>query len=82
MAKERAEYWQKNGVNCQYLTRPDRKGYKAGNLKYHMESINGDFVAFFDSDHQCVPQFLYMTVPHCFDHGGHKRDIGLVQAPW
>lgn len=82
VAKERAEYWQKNGVNCQYLTRPDRKGYKAGNLKYHMESINGDFVAFFDSDHQCVPQFLYMTVPHFFDHGGHKRDIGLVQAPW
>ena len=26
-------------VDCQYLTRPDRNGYKAGNLKHHMESI-------------------------------------------
>lgn len=66
VAKQRAEYWQKNGVDCQYLTRPDRNGYKAGNLKHHMESIKGDFVAFFDSDHLCVPQFLYMTVPHFF----------------
>ena len=23
VAKQRAEYWQKNGVDCQYLTRPD-----------------------------------------------------------
>lgn len=82
-AKERAEYWQRNGINCQHLTRPTRHGFKAGNLKYHFKSINGEFVAYFDSDHRCDPKFLQKTVPHFFcDRGNHLFDIGLVQTPW
>lgn len=81
-ASERVKYWKQKGMNCQYLTRPNREGYKAGNLKYHMESIMSDFVAFFDSDHLCDPAFLNSTVPFFFCHRGHKHDVGLVQAPW
>uniref|UniRef100_A0A7S4JMQ5 Sulfotransferase domain-containing protein n=1 Tax=Odontella aurita TaxID=265563 RepID=A0A7S4JMQ5_9STRA len=83
IAKSRTEHWQKQGVNCQHLTRPSRVGYKAGNLSFHMHKIQGEFVAFFDADHRCEPEFLHHTVPHFFDNLGHsKYDVGLVQAPW
>ena len=42
IARRRADYWRREGVNCQYLTRPDRVGYKAGNLAHHMPSVQGE----------------------------------------
>ena len=75
--------WKRKGINCQRLTRPDRVGYKAGNLAYHMRNIEGEFVVYMDSDHLCRRDFLLRAMPHFYDMKGNpKYEIGLVQAPW
>jgi cellulose synthase/poly-beta-1,6-N-acetylglucosamine synthase-like glycosyltransferase len=76
-----ANYYSK-GVNCKRFDRPDRVGYKAGNLHSHTHRIEGDFVALFDADHRCDRQFLRRTVPHFFDNKGMRNNVGLVQVPW
>lgn len=76
--------WREKGVRAQRLTRPDRIGYKAGNLAYHHKtSLKTEFIAIFDSDHRAHPEFLRRTVPHFFyDNGEPNFEIGLVQCPW
>jgi cellulose synthase/poly-beta-1,6-N-acetylglucosamine synthase-like glycosyltransferase len=69
-------------VSIKHRTRPDRVGYKAGNLRYHFETIQGDFVAHFDADHQMELDFLKRAMPHFFnEHGKSKDMVGCVQAP-
>ena len=43
IARRRADRWRREGVDCRYLTRPDRVGYKAGNLAHHLPSVQGEF---------------------------------------
>ena len=72
-----------NGLNVTRKSRPNRRGYKAGNLAYHHEnSLTTEFVAFFDADHRPHPQFLKKTMPHFFDRCGSQNRVGLVQCPW
>jgi len=74
---------EQHGMNCHRLTRPDRIGYKAGNLHHHTPAIQGDFVGMFDADHRCENQFLRRAVSHFFDQEGSTNErIGLVQCPW
>ena len=81
--EEQVSFWRGRGISIQRLTRPDRLGYKAGNLKYHFKSIETDYVAHFDADHRMEPDFLKRTMPIFFDaEGNSKDDIALVQAPW
>ena len=83
IAQEVCNYWKRNGVNCEYQTRPDRVGYKAGNLAYHIRNVRGDFIAIMDSDHICEPDFLQRAVPHFYKENGEPNyEIGLVQTPW
>lgn len=78
-----AEEWRTRGVNCQRLTRPTRVGYKAGNLHAHSEDVRGDFVALFDADHRCEPDYLRKAIPHFFNEdGSDKEKVGLVATPW
>ncbi len=49
IARMRCDYWKRNGVNCQHLGRPDRVGYKAGNLSFHFSGIKGDFLGTYDT---------------------------------
>jgi len=78
-----AASWRRKNVSCNRYSRPDRKGYKAGSLQYHTNKIKGDFVAIFDADHRCAPQFLQRTVRQFFHSDGtDKPEIGLVQTPW
>lgn len=70
-------------VNITQRRRPDRVGYKAGNLRYHFASIRGDFVAMFDADHRMESDFLRRAMPFFYDKDGNSLSkVGLVQAPW
>jgi cellulose synthase/poly-beta-1,6-N-acetylglucosamine synthase-like glycosyltransferase len=72
-----AASWQERGVSCVRKFRPDRVGYKAGSLYHHTPSIQGGFVAMFDSDHRAEPDFLRRAIPQFYDDNGNdKLDIG------
>jgi cellulose synthase (UDP-forming) len=60
-----------------YITRPDNKHAKAGNLNHAMSVTRGEFVTIFDCDHIPVRAFLQLTV------GWLVRDKGMamVQTP-
>lgn len=63
------------GVDIRHLRRPDRAGFKAGNLQHGLATARGEFVAIFDAD--CVPDpgFLRRTLPYFRDPG-----VGIVFA--
>jgi cellulose synthase (UDP-forming) len=60
-----------------YLTRPDNKYAKAGNLNHALGKTRGELVAIFDCDHVPARSFLQTTV------GWFLRDakMALVQTP-
>lgn len=64
-------------VGIGYITRPDNKHAKAGNLNYALTQIDGELVAIFDCDHIPSRAFLQLTV------GWFLRDarLALVQTP-
>lgn len=49
-------------VGVHYLTRPDNKNAKAGNLNHALTKSTGDFIAIFDCDHIPVRSFLTETM--------------------
>jgi cellulose synthase (UDP-forming) len=63
-------------LGAHYLTRPDNKHYKAGNLNHAMEVIEADVFAIFDADHVASPNFLRHTLAYFDD-----PDVALVQTP-
>ncbi|TMO07369.1 UDP-forming cellulose synthase catalytic subunit [Pseudoalteromonas sp. S558] len=69
------EFAQEVGVG--YLTRPDSKHAKAGNMNSAMRFTNGEYIAIFDCDHVPARSFLQMTM------GQFLKDskVCLVQTP-
>jgi cellulose synthase (UDP-forming) len=59
-----------------YLTRPDRRGAKAGNVNEAMKRTSGDFIVIFDADHVPSPEFLERTMG-AFD----GERVSFVQTP-
>lgn len=59
-----------------WLTRPDNRGHKAGNLNEALKRTDGDFFAVFDADHVPDAAFLERLLPWFRD-----ADIAWVQAP-
>jgi cellulose synthase (UDP-forming) len=64
-----------------YLTRPDHRHAKAGNLNHAIETLRcspdpPDFVAVFDADFIAQPRFLSRTLPLF-----HDERVGVVQTP-
>lgn len=83
LASNAVALWRSRGINIERLTRPDRLGYKAGNLRYNFPRHRGDFVAYFDADHRAERDFLKNTIPYFFDQSGMPRaKVALVQTPW
>lgn len=83
LIEKSVEHWRSQGVKVKRLTRPDRVGYKAGNLRYHFESVEGEYVAYFDADHRPEKDFLRNVLPYFFDENGvEKSEVALVQTPW
>lgn len=65
------------GHNISYLHRPDRTGFKAGNLASALPHATGEFIAIFDADFLPEPDFLRRTI-HYFTN----PKVGLVQTRW
>ncbi len=76
-AHQRVEYWQKHGLDIQYLHRTNRSGYKAGALDEAMPEVKGEFIAIFDADFVPKPSFLKRTV-HFFN----DPKVGMIQGRW
>jgi cellulose synthase/poly-beta-1,6-N-acetylglucosamine synthase-like glycosyltransferase len=62
------------GIN--YISRPDNRHFKAGNLNYAFERTDGEFVVILDADHVPEPHFITRLI-------GYFRDerLGYVQTP-
>lgn len=63
-------------LGVRYLRRPDRKGFKAGNLNHALEHTEGELVAVLDADHWASPDFLDRTIPAFRD-----PRVAFVQTP-
>lgn len=63
-------------LGAEYLTRPDNRGAKAGNINAALGKTDGDLIAVFDADHVPFKNFLTELL-------GYFRDprVALVQAP-
>jgi cellulose synthase/poly-beta-1,6-N-acetylglucosamine synthase-like glycosyltransferase/predicted Zn-dependent protease len=63
-------------LGCIYMTRPDNRHAKAGNLNYAFERTDGEFLIIFDADHVPEPHFIRRLI-------GYFRDekLGFVQTP-
>jgi len=64
-------------LGCRYITRPDNKGAKAGNINHAMMVSDGELIAIFDADHVPVRSFLQTTVGFFLDN----ENTALVQTP-
>jgi cellulose synthase/poly-beta-1,6-N-acetylglucosamine synthase-like glycosyltransferase len=63
------------GLGVGYLTRPDRRHAKAGNINAALSRTTGDIVVIFDIDHTPKPDFLAKSLG-CFLN----PDVGFVQV--
>ena len=64
-------------VGCGYVTRPDNKHAKSGNINHAMAKTDGELVAFFDADHAPVRSFLTLTVGFFLQND----NLALAQTP-
>lgn len=78
LARERVDHYRRQGRDIALIRRPDRAGYKAGNLRHALTRATGEHVALFDADFLPDPPFLTQTVPHLTADPG----LGFVQVPW
>src|SRR5205807_4933370 len=63
-------------LGCTYMTRPDNRHAKAGNLNYAFEQTDGEFIIIFDADHVPEPHFISRLVGYFTD-----EQLGFVQTP-
>ncbi|WP_430682700.1 glycosyltransferase [Leptolyngbya sp. AN02str] len=63
-------------LGCHYLTRPDNRHAKAGNLNHALEQVSGELVVVFDADFVPTQNFLTRTVGFFSD-----PQVALVQTP-
>ncbi|MCA6362682.1 MAG: glycosyltransferase [Bacteroidetes bacterium] len=73
----KAAEWKMKGVDIVHLRRSNREGFKAGALKYGLETAKGEFVAIFDADFVPGEDFLEKTIPYFAD-----PQTGMVQTRW
>lgn len=63
-------------LGCRYLTRPDNRHAKAGNLNHALTLTQGELIASFDADFVPTRNFLCRTVGFF-----QNLKVGLVQTP-
>jgi len=63
-------------LGVHYISRPDRKHAKAGNINHALSRTRGELIAVFDADHVPQPNFLHRTVGYFDD-----ERVGFVQTP-
>lgn len=62
-------------LGCEYITRPDNRHAKAGNLNHAIAQTNGELIVVFDADFVPTQNFLNRTVGFF-----QNPEIGLVQT--
>ena len=77
LSQKKAQEYRQKGFDIEVITREDRVGYKAGALKYGMQTAKGDFIAIFDADFLPGKDFLKATLPYF-----NQADVGVVQTKW
>ncbi|MFQ6025333.1 MAG: cellulose synthase family protein [Nitrosopumilaceae archaeon] len=75
--EELVQKYKKIGYDIHHIRRENRKGYKAGALRYAMKFVKGEFVAIFDADFIPPRWFLKNVIPYFSN-----QNIGLVQCRW
>jgi cellulose synthase (UDP-forming) len=82
-----------SSLGCGYITRPDNRHAKAGNLNHALGLTHGDLIAIFDADHVPVRSFLtettgffgdarvalVQTAQHFFNPDPFERNLGLTE---
>lgn len=63
-------------LGCEYMTRPDNRYAKAGNLNQAITKINSELIVVFDADFVPTQNFLTRTVGFFQD-----ENVALVQTP-
>ncbi|HWP63200.1 MAG TPA: glycosyltransferase family 2 protein, partial [Candidatus Binatia bacterium] len=63
-------------LGARYLTRPDNRHAKAGNLNHALGVIEADIIAVLDADHVPTARFLTATLPYFDD-----PKVAFVQTP-
>jgi cellulose synthase (UDP-forming) len=63
-------------LGCEYLTRPDNRHAKAGNLNHAIAHTGGDLIVVFDADFIPTTNFLTRTIGFFQD-----SQVALVQTP-
>ena len=78
LARARAAFHRKQGVDIEVLNRPDRGGFKAGALGWGLAQAGGEYVVIFDADFCPRPDFLLQTIPHIVS----RPRLGMIQTRW
>ena len=63
-------------LECNYITRDNNKGFKAGNINNALRQTDSEIVVIFDADHVAASTFLRETVYNFAD-----ENVALVQTP-
>ena len=63
-------------MGCNYITRTNNAGFKAGNMRNAMEQTSGDFILICDADTRPFPTILQNTLGYFRD-----PDVAWVQTP-
>jgi cellulose synthase/poly-beta-1,6-N-acetylglucosamine synthase-like glycosyltransferase len=63
-------------LGARYLTRPDNKHAKAGNLNHALGHIKADIIGVLDADHVPTARFLTALLPYF-----HDPQLAFVQSP-
>jgi cellulose synthase (UDP-forming) len=63
-------------LGCEYITRPDNRHAKAGNLNHAIPKTQGELLVLFDADFVPTKNFLIRTIGFFQD-----PQVGLVQTP-
>jgi cellulose synthase/poly-beta-1,6-N-acetylglucosamine synthase-like glycosyltransferase len=63
-------------LGAHYLTRPDNKHAKAGNLNHALDHIRADIIGVLDADHVPTARFLTALLPYF-----HDPQLAFVQSP-
>lgn len=77
LLRDTVDDYKKQGFQIEHVRRGTRNGYKAGALKYAMQTTDTELVAIFDADFIPPDWFLKRAIPHFS-----KPNIGLIQCRW
>ncbi len=78
IAQKRITKLQAEGIDIKLVRRPNRKGYKAGALKYGLGLAKGEYITIFDADFVPESDFLKKTIAYFI---GNPK-LGVIQTRW